>query len=443
MIIKYKLIKEYPGSPSFGTIIDYDTFGTNEYQVIGESEYWLEIKKSNFTIISFMNYDTKIYLHSNGFYSWNDTTDQEVTADHMLNLSSVTIHSVRRNSDGALFTIGDITKYADSNDFEITKFDIDYKRNPLDIIVYRKACAECVLDRSIYHINIKPIFITNGDNVPIFKDQPFWFCSNRESKWDMIYVPCANSSSGTGSGFDNVAYIYFSTEEGARNYCKEHNKIVIFYDYNNNPIYNDTYFWFVYGNGGYMSGPVNVRTDVPVNPDLFYFSTEKAAKKFYDYLNRKSLFKTADGVNMYGGEDVWYVYNSKDSYTQLSPVNVNTPHENRDELSRIFSTEQACKDYIKKQKVVFITIDGINKHIGDPFYIITNQWEIHQKTADPNNIWYNFYINRCFHNWELAEDYVIKNKPVLLTLNEIAYNPCINISETDKYKYRKLVQSKQ
>lgn len=128
---KYKLIKEYPGSPKIGAIAKSDKIDYVYYYLekdshtgIGSSiiennpEFWKEIVEKDYEILSFKipgNAHWFVNLQHNGMYGgWSK--------DHALNQLSKgiwSIHSVKRLSDSEVFTVGDNTKYGCIDEFYI------------------------------------------------------------------------------------------------------------------------------------------------------------------------------------------------------------------------------------------------------------------------------------------------------------------------------------
>jgi hypothetical protein len=123
----YVLIKKYPGSPKLGTIVDkrgnfvyFDINSPNMHNTISENyvenypEYW---EKVNYKILSYYNHNIPhiiFMLNANGKYMYRN---QELSEKH-----GCYIHSIKRLSDGEIFTIGD--KVQDSLTDKLTNFKI-------------------------------------------------------------------------------------------------------------------------------------------------------------------------------------------------------------------------------------------------------------------------------------------------------------------------------
>ena len=109
---KYKLIKEYPGSPELYTEFEYWTNGISE-QIYNKSnnlsfislktvkdypEFWEEVIEKDYEILSYYQesnvYGKYVYYKSNE--NWNYIEKQNYK-----------IYSIKRLSDGEMFTVGD------------------------------------------------------------------------------------------------------------------------------------------------------------------------------------------------------------------------------------------------------------------------------------------------------------------------------------------------
>ena len=105
--MKYKLIKEYPGSPKLGTILTH-----KELQYCNWNEYYQEVVEKDYEILS-MECNKSSLLHFNNV---------ESSINFMLK-NDYSIHSVKRLSDSEIFAIGDIVKCEDCKG-KITSLEI-------------------------------------------------------------------------------------------------------------------------------------------------------------------------------------------------------------------------------------------------------------------------------------------------------------------------------
>lgn len=114
---KFKLIKEYPGSPKLGHVICCDNFthnGVDRHSCSNYPEYWEEIIEKDYEILSFRcnnSLSILLELHEDGKYSYkgakNYSNKGKVTEEECLKDPYYKIHSVKRLSDGEIFTVGD------------------------------------------------------------------------------------------------------------------------------------------------------------------------------------------------------------------------------------------------------------------------------------------------------------------------------------------------
>ena len=173
----YRLIKEYPESPKLGTVITQNETYINLSHFPENWEEVIEIKK-DYEILSFRDKKNHSYFGINIF---TDCKTEESLNIYLLYLKSnkVEIYSVKRLSDGEIFTIGDnIQHYQDSRDNGIiNKFEIQSKTDILlvNFIGDRKENNNIIKDykycNSIDVVNHfkKPLFKTE-DGVDIYED---------------------------------------------------------------------------------------------------------------------------------------------------------------------------------------------------------------------------------------------------------------------------------
>ena len=118
---KFKLIKEYPGSVELGSVATFNTkmdlYGIANHPFLypkeiveNQPEFWEEIKEPDYEILSIRHKDgsvKNIYTKQNStHYDWKQYILFEKGKHDFLE-----INSVKRLSDGEIFTIGDDTRY--------------------------------------------------------------------------------------------------------------------------------------------------------------------------------------------------------------------------------------------------------------------------------------------------------------------------------------------
>jgi len=228
---KFKLIKEYPGSPELGSIAytSKNTLADAHYNyIIGEDgpfqcswipkkyvdnnpEYWEEIIEKDYEILSFG------YIGYSEEKSPYTVLNKQIKGDYHLGYLSFTeemllqrnqcfIHSVKRLSDGEIFTIGDIcypinTNY---NKHPITKFWFDIP-------------GQLRVDSENYSITIKiiikakkPLFTTE-DGVDILEGDVF----------SIVYSDLSVNYMATDISLIKLGCKVFSTIENTNDYIIE------------------------------------------------------------------------------------------------------------------------------------------------------------------------------------------------------------------------------
>lgn len=137
---KYELIKEYPGSPKIGTVVN----NLENDTISAYPEFWKEVSDfdKNYEIMSFKistnNGNTWSITRriSNGRFLHESIDENELPIENAFNDGYgayeedmyneydepddiIIINSVKRLSDGKIFTIGDIVQYKVGNDWHI------------------------------------------------------------------------------------------------------------------------------------------------------------------------------------------------------------------------------------------------------------------------------------------------------------------------------------
>lgn len=215
---KYKLIKEYPNSPKIGIFAKIEGFANSFYpyktscghfcytenQIENYPEFWELVVEKDYEILSMKCKKSKL-LHFNNSKS---------SLNFMLK-NDYSIHSIRRLSDGEIFTIGD--KIFPNN--KIYKFEL--KNNILKIwhcdisfstpIIERPSGqpGNCSWVEGINNLKkIKQPLFTTEDGVDIFEGNKVYYVENYNLNWCIIpnYYKFVQSKT------------YFSTKEKAEEY---------------------------------------------------------------------------------------------------------------------------------------------------------------------------------------------------------------------------------
>ena len=135
---------------------------------------------------------------------------------------------------------------------------------------------------------------------------------------------------------------------------------------------------------------------------------------------KKPLFKTFDNVDIYEGDDLFWLH--KKSNTIGKYVWNNFKSSLNDDKWLFFSTKQAAQDYINSKKVLFTTEDGVDIKKGDKsYYLSKTNHSITEGTfygGGEHNGWY-------FSTKELAETYILHRKPCL-SMQDLKSTGCLN-----------------
>lgn len=233
----YKLIREYPGSPKLGTIVKVESDGYIHWNVNSNNnnptnyihsssmkqyeEFWEEIIEKDYEILSLKNND----------YQDTFVTDfSKFTSERALFYEKyLSIYSVKRLSDGEIFTVGDLV-----NNKKLEKITLAINEKN-DIVLHLEN-----LHRAVYLLKDKPLktkqpLFTTEDGVNIFDEKQLVYSVSEcdyelQNHQDYAWVKTRNIKR---------KYHHFSTKEKAEEYIlmnkpclslKEVLEIVLFLD---------------------------------------------------------------------------------------------------------------------------------------------------------------------------------------------------------------------
>lgn len=212
---KYKLIKKYPGCGKLGTI--YTSQWVNAHFFKEFPEYWEEIIEKDFEVMSFyfygkiykktgatnQHYLTKkiynVFLTENkdGILTDEDLENKKYDENHY-------IHSVKRLSDGEIFTVGDNYQFG-----AIPGFYIQNNK----IYIKRKECYPS-LPLSMAEKVKKPLFKT-ADGVDIYEGDKVWGIAT--DVWTPFYQNVRDNPPNKAVT-EKWVYGKFSTKEAAEEF---------------------------------------------------------------------------------------------------------------------------------------------------------------------------------------------------------------------------------
>ena len=263
---KYRLIKEYPGSDHEGIIVSLKTpnglyegyqYNYSTKHVENNPEYWEEVIEKDYEIISYVAKDNpnNITIKRRGAY---------------LHEEYWKIHSVKRLSDGEVFTVGD----------KITGYHEDARSiQTIRICTYT---GRIRLEQSGGYTDLmnatkvkQPIFLTH-DGKDIFEGDTVWYVNKENLYYDYIIAfPEVK--------FNSERRAYFLTREEAEDYIKR-NK-VLFTTEDGVGIKKGDMIHGVYRTTNTISNTVVGSNNGVRDPFIAVFSTRAAAE---NYLVQKS-----------------------------------------------------------------------------------------------------------------------------------------------------------
>jgi hypothetical protein len=190
---KYKLIKTYPGSPELGYVITVNNTHTTTYYS-KYSEFWQEIVEKDYEILSFKSYNGLTTLRKNGRYvveyvsdsqlplQGTDTDGLGATLDEMLThreFKGYTIHSVKRLSDGEIFTVGDKieTGLINQDICIIYGFEIDdnkLKINHTHSFLLNQKYPETYCNKHLHLLNKRKSVCKTEDGIDIYEGDNYF-----------------------------------------------------------------------------------------------------------------------------------------------------------------------------------------------------------------------------------------------------------------------------
>ena len=211
---KYRLIKNYPGcSWTLNSICSNDFIWDNGKKVYLKNypEFWEEVIEKDYKILSFK--------HKVSNHIWKNDSQLKDTfciVDGKAPFTSLEeinkypkvyeIHSIKRLSDGEIFTINDRIKVFCGYSF-IKKFNI----NNLNVLICTSKTGEGFNIENLEHIK-KPLFTTE-DGVDIFENDEVWGIT--KNVWKPFYRNAKlNNKIVTETWFHGK----FSTKEKAEEY---------------------------------------------------------------------------------------------------------------------------------------------------------------------------------------------------------------------------------
>jgi hypothetical protein len=346
---KYKLIKEYPGSPKLATEltpkVDKENTDTNNFYWEGSwfnpndfSEYWEEVLQKDYEILR---------------------TCPIVG----------TIYSVKRLSDGEVFTVGDIIK--------VRSHGSNKRIDEIEIIENEPSYSDGIW----FQYTLGCSHLKNAIKV-IEKDYEILSYLKKGS------TTCTTTKRRGGENHDEFWNIHsvkrlsdgevFTVGDLIKIPYKDATRITKF----QNPERNE-YF---------IEIPTGFTRLVTI---------EKA---------KQPLFLTHDGKNIFEGDKVWYVNKEQHYYSGFIAVSGVTF---RSDINAYFLTREGAEDYISKNKVLFTTEDGVSIKRGDTIHTVQSSLDGIDRIMVVNFRPKDYPTLKVFSTRAAAENYIERNKPQL------------------------------
>ena len=215
---KYKLIKEYPGSPKLNSIWEYEGnvwsdcnhFTSPIINPENYPEFWEKVVEKDYEILSFIA--TK-WCKGDRYLTIRKPDEDYTVYDFLYKGACVQsgdyqIHSIKRLSDGEIFTIGDEIGVSGFS-FPIVSFKIHDEENTI-LVSYRDKNGSGLYNTRLKNIQKvkKPLFTTE-DGVDIFEGDKYYKIVNKTFQ----LLVMENASKG-----ESLKSKIFSTKEKAEEY---------------------------------------------------------------------------------------------------------------------------------------------------------------------------------------------------------------------------------
>ena len=238
---RYKLIKEYPGSPKLGSIIkNEDVFKGHWYTITEKKhlgtiepwkypEFWEEVVEKDYEILSLKA--ENVVFKKTEFNEWKKYGTEEIYPNLEVGSCYVKtpleIFSIKRLSDGEIFTVGDMIENTNNPKINDKIYGISLEKNEIHVYYqgydYLQDISHC-----------KQVLFTTEDGVDILKGDSYWFIN---TYWYL----------GVGTDYyKNKGLKYFSTKAAAEEHilmnkpCLSINDVVNLKQYN--PVETKTNF---------------------------------------------------------------------------------------------------------------------------------------------------------------------------------------------------------
>lgn len=206
--------------------IEYDKCLDNK-EVENNPEFWEEIIEKDYEIIQFVctekrgkeKVGTRLTKQPNGSF-W---ISPEFTEEKMLTLNHYSIYSIKRLSDGEIFTIGDTVDYIHKSYYSPWKIDNFFiKKNTL--LARSESSLICEYIKDLKHIKT-PIFVTEDNISKYFNDSYYYIVENDRAIIPYAWEVLANTVTWQNPLKVPLGKIQFHNLEKAKQYIEENKPI--------------------------------------------------------------------------------------------------------------------------------------------------------------------------------------------------------------------------
>lgn len=144
------------------------------------------------------------------------------------------------------------------------------------------------------------------------------------------------------------------------------------------------------------------------NGNMYVITSSGTTPLHLIYHARNPLFTTEDNVEIFEGDDYFWL-SDLSNYNMVHWNKASKEHSGLEPKHIYFSTNQAAEDYIVRNKVLFVTEDGVEIKENDYYCWVDDDFCIQHNSSASNGSGTAGYI--YFSSEEKAQEYIDMNKP--------------------------------
>lgn len=384
---KYKLIKEYPGSPKLGTVLTKDKYGQYIDDIIsiyaadeieGYLEFWQEVIEPSYEILELVytnpnvRQDRTLCYKGDVCISMIDESGCKQSGNGIIKLSQfsnddwkyVTILKVKRLIDGEIFTIGDFVRYSGKkcnyDKFPIHEFYIRSDKKLLvrsdkgEVTEYIEEIEHCMSNYCVVEKEYEIIKYYDGFNV-YYKTTDYIWTTNL----------CYGYSESELINRDDIL-IYSVKRLSDGEVFTIGDKI----DRNNRYYKNDTI------KGFYNIGEKYIVVSISDEIDAGYCGKKGCNLSIVQH-SKEPLFTTEDGVDLYEGDSFWAIRVESKSIPTEHKLRKGYNYENAKSQGVLwFSTGESALEYIRKNVVRYSEADMLSFGVDITTRFSSSIWQV-------------------------------------------------------------------